>query len=297
MGLPRHFWSLKWSCFVAATPLASRSREWTLLSLFLAKNSTLFRLSWPAVLCWQQDKMAESCDRSSSMEPQLKFPGCSQYRRRSDNHFQCQQCCLNEGLTLCTQEAPCDMCKDWLPETWQALEKAVEQKRKHKTAKAAKRSQEMDDSIKIHAPDEGFQVAAMKRRDDGSSKKLDSAKRADSATSSASKAMEAESAGRPYRSRDKKKTLSSSIYVVGRSRFDGGLVSSGTKGSECHKLRSGDRGRRSHRLERCHDLLRSRHSPRRPQSGERAQPTSSSGGSSSRSRQADSMDALGSGRT
>ena len=204
--------------------------------------------------------MAESCDRSSSTEPQLKFPGCSYYRRRSDNHFRCQQCRLNEGLTLCTQEAPCDVCKDWLPEAWQALEKAVQQKRKRK---AAKKSQEMDDSIEIHAPEEGLQVPPVKRRDDGSSRKQDSTKRAESATSSASKATEAESADRPSRSRDKKKTLSSSISVVGRSRSDGGPVPYGTKGSERHRSRSGDQGRRSHGSERRHDSPRSRHSPRR----------------------------------
>ena len=113
--------------------------------------------------------MAELRDRSSSTEPQLKFPGCSHYRRRSDTHFHCQQCHLNEGLTLCTHEAPCDVCKDWLPEAWEALEKAAQQKRKHKAAAAAravKKSQEMDDSIEIHAPEEGIQVPPAKRRDD-----------------------------------------------------------------------------------------------------------------------------------
>ena len=48
-------------------------------------------------------------------------------------------------------------------------------------ARAAKKSQEMDDSIEIHAPEEGIQVPAAKRRDDGSSK---TKKRAESATSS-----------------------------------------------------------------------------------------------------------------
>ena len=231
--------------------------------------------------------MTESRDRSSSMEPQLKFPGCSYYKRRSDDHFRCQQCRLNEGLTLCTQETPCDVCKDWLPEAWQALERAVQQKRKGKAAvaaKAAKKSQEMDDSIEIHGPEEGLQVPPVKRKDDGSSKKQESTKRAESVTSSTSKATEADSVGRPSRSRD-------SLSVVGRSRSDG---PSGTKGSERHRSRSGDRGRRSHGSERHHDSPRSRHSPRR-QSGERTRPTSSSGGSSSRSRQADSRDAQGSG--
>ena len=57
--------------------------------------------------------MAESHDRSSSQEPQLKFPGCSHFRRRSDNHHRCQQCRLNDGLTLCMWESPCDVCRDW----------------------------------------------------------------------------------------------------------------------------------------------------------------------------------------
>ena len=195
--------------------------------------------------------MVESRDRSSSTEPLLKFPGCSHYRRWSNNHFWCQQCRLNEGLTLCTQEGPGDVCKDWLPEAWQVLEKAVQQKQKRKAAaaaKAAKKSQEMDDSIEIHAPEEGIQVPPVKRRDDGSSK---TKKRGESATSS--KAMEAESADRPFRSRDKKKTLSSSVSVVGRSRSDGGPVPSGTNGSERHRSRSGDRGRRGHYSERRHD--------------------------------------------
>ena len=60
----------------------------------------------------------------------------------------------------------------------------------------------MDDSIEIHAPEEGLQVHPVKRKDDGSSKKLDSTKRAVSATSSKSKAMEEDSAGRPSRFRD-----------------------------------------------------------------------------------------------
>ena len=76
---------------------------------------------------------------------------------------------------------------------------------------------------------------------------------------------------------------------MGRSRSDG---PSGTKGSECHRSRSGERGRRDrgHGSERRHD------SPRHRESGERARATSSSGGSSSRSKQAYSSDVPGSGR-
>ena len=79
-----------------------------------------------------------SRDRSSSAESQLKFPGCTHFRRRNDNHYGCQQCRLNKGLTLCTEDSPCDICKDGLPEAWQAQAKANEQKKRRKAAAAAK---------------------------------------------------------------------------------------------------------------------------------------------------------------
>ena len=101
--------------------------------------------------------MAESRDRSSSQEPQLKFPGCSHFRRRSDNHHRCQQCRLNDGLTLCTQESLCEVCKDWLPEVWDALDKVLRQKQKREAAAAAKRAHDtMDDSIELLAPEDGL---------------------------------------------------------------------------------------------------------------------------------------------
>ena len=279
---------------------------------FWPEKSTLFRLRGQPCFV---DKMAESRDRSSSTEAQLKFPGCSHFRRRSDTHHRCQQCRLNEGLTLCTQDSPCEVCKDWLPEAWEALQNAVQQKRKRKAATAvrvAKKSQEMDDSIELHAPEEGIHVPAAKRRDDGSSK---TKKRAESARSSkateaksadrpskshdsSSKATEAESADRLSRSREKrKKTLSSSVSVVGNSRSDGSPVPSGTSGSEHHGSHSDDRDRdrRGHGSDRRHDSPRSSHSSRRRRSGERSRPTSL-GGSSSRARHTDPTDAPGSGR-
>ena len=65
--------------------------------------------------------MAErSRDRSPSAESQPKFPDCSHFRRRNENHRRCQQCRLNAGLPLCTQDSPCLVCKDWLPEAWKA---------------------------------------------------------------------------------------------------------------------------------------------------------------------------------
>ena len=157
-------------------------------------------------------------------------------------------------------------------------------------ARAAKKSQEMDDSIELHAPEEGIQVPPAKRRDDGSSK---TKKKAESASSSkameaksadwpskshdsSSKATEAESANRLSRSREKKKkTLSSSVSVVGSSRSDSGPVPSGTNGSEHHGSRNDDRDRRGHGSDRRHDSSRSSHSSRRRRSGERSWPMSS----------------------
>ena len=125
----------------------------------------------------------------------------------------------------------------------------------------------------------------------------DSAKRAKTATSSMSKATEGDYAGRPSRSSDRSRTVSSSVSVVGRSRSDGGPMPSRTNGSECHRSSSGERGRRDrgHRSERCHQSSRFHHSTRHRESGEWARPTSSSGESSSRSKQADSTDVPGYG--
>ena len=109
--------------------------------------------------------MVEPHDRSSSQEPQLKFPGCSHFRRRSDNHHHCQQCYLNDGLALCTRESPCDVSRDWLPEAWVALDKAVKQEQKCKAAAAAKRANDsMGDSIELHVPEDGLQAPPVKKR-------------------------------------------------------------------------------------------------------------------------------------
>ena len=91
--------------------------------------------------------MAEPRDRSSSTEPQLKFLGCSHFRRRSDNHQRCQQCRLKDGITLCTRKSSSEVCNDWLLEAWDVLDKAVKQKQKCKASAAAKRAHEINDSI------------------------------------------------------------------------------------------------------------------------------------------------------
>ena len=121
--------------------------------------------------------MAEerSRDRSLSAESQPKFPGCSHFRRRNDNHLRCQQCRLNEGQPLCTQDRPCLACKDWLPEAWAAQAKANAQRNRRKAAaaaKAAKKASEetMDDSVEIHAPEEAIQLPSKGSKSEGSSK-------------------------------------------------------------------------------------------------------------------------------
>ena len=77
---------------------------------------------------------------------------------------------------MCTEDSPCEVCKVWLPEAWQAEEKANEQKRKRKAAaaaKAAKKSHEretMDDSVEIHALEDALQLPPTKLKSNGSSK-------------------------------------------------------------------------------------------------------------------------------
>ena len=141
----------------------------------------------------------------------------------------------------------------------------------------------MDDSVEIHAPEEVLQFPA-KRSSEGSSK----SKRTKTATSSGSKATEVEkSAVRPSRSSEPKKSVASSVSVVGWPSSDG---------SEHHRSRSGDHKRRSHGSDRRQDSPRhhaSRHDSGRRE-GEQSRPTSS-GGSSSR-RQADSTGGSGSSR-
>ena len=225
--------------------------------------------------------MAEPRDRSSSQEPQLKFLGCSCYRRRSDNHHRCQQCCLKDIFTLCTSEVPCDVCRDWLPEAWAALDKALKQKMK--AAAAAKRAHDsMDESIELHAPEDGLQAPPIKKRDDGSTwQQHDSARKDKTATSSkTSKATD----DRLSRSHDKKssKTHSSSVSAVDRSSLSDGP--SGIRGSDRHRSHSDERGHRDHHRgsSRRHKSPRARHSLRRHESGGRTRPSSSSGRSSSK---------------
>ena len=123
-----------------------------------------------------REKMAErSHDRSSSTESQPKFPECSHFRRRNDNHRRCQQCRLNDGLPLCTQDSPCLVCQDWLPEAWTAQAKAIAQRNRRKAAAAAKAARKetemMDDSVELHAPRDAFPTKRTKSEDSSKAKR------------------------------------------------------------------------------------------------------------------------------
>ena len=154
--------------------------------------------------------MAEerSLDSSSSAESQPKFPGCSHFRRRNDNHFRCQQCRLNEGQSLCIQDSPCLVCKDWLPEAWVAQAKANTQRNRRKAAaaaKAAKKAEEtMDNTVEIHAPEEAIQLPSKRSTSEGSSK----TKR------TKTKATTSKESSQP-------KSVVSSVSVVGRTSSHG----------------------------------------------------------------------------
>ena len=121
--------------------------------------------------------MAErSRDRSSSTESQPKFPECSHFRRRNDNHRRCQQCRLNDGLPLCTQDSPCLVCQDWLPEAWTAQAKAIAQRNRRKAAAAAKAARKetemLDNSVELHAPRDAFPTKRTKSKDSSKAKRF-----------------------------------------------------------------------------------------------------------------------------
>ena len=122
--------------------------------------------------------MAErSRDRSLSTESQPKFPECSHFRRRNDNHRRCQQSRLNDVLPLCTQDSPCLVCKDWLPEAWTAQAKATAQRNRRKAAAAAKaakkESEIMNDSVELHAPRDPFPAKRTKSEDSSKAKRFE----------------------------------------------------------------------------------------------------------------------------
>ena len=199
--------------------------------------------------------MAErSRDRSSSTKSQPKFPECSYFRRRNDNHRRCQQCRLNDGLPLCTQDSPCLVCQDWLPEAWTAQAKATAQRNRRKAAAAAKaarkETQMMDDSVELHASRHAFPTKRPK------SEESSKAKRSKTVASSS-----------------QPKSVASSVTAVERPS---------SHGSDHRRSRTPERKGRHGESPRHQLSRRDGHSSDRRES-ERARP-SSSGGSSSRRR-------------
>ena len=128
------------------------------------------------VFAWLREIMAErSRDRPSSTESQPKFPECTHFRRRNDNHRRCQQFRMNDGLPLCTQDSPCLVCQDWLPEAWTTQAKAIAQRNRRKaaaTVKAARKETEMlDNSVELHAPRDAFPTKRTKSKDSSKAKR------------------------------------------------------------------------------------------------------------------------------
>ena len=199
--------------------------------------------------------MAErSRDRSSSTESQPKFPECSHFRRRNDNHRRCQQCRLNDGLPLCTQDSPCLVCQDWLPEAWTAQAKATAQRNCRKVAAAAKAARKetemMDDSVELHAPRHAFPTKRPKSEESSKTKR-----------------------SKTVASSSQPKSVASSVTAVERPS---------SHGSDHRRSRTLERKRRHGESPRHQSSRRDGHSSDRRES-ERARP-SSSGGSSSRRR-------------
>ena len=199
--------------------------------------------------------MAErSRDRSSSNESQPKFPECSHFRRRNDNHRRCQQCRLNAGLPLCTQDSPCLVCQDWLPEAWTAHAKATAQRNRRKAAAAAKAARKetemMDDSVELHAPRHAFPTKRPKSEESSKTKR-----------------------SKTVASSSQPKSVASSVSAAERPS---------SHGSGHRRSRTPERKRRHGESPRHQSSRRDGHSSDRRES-ERDRP-SSSGGSSSRRR-------------
>ena len=256
-GLPRHYRRRrkKNSC-VAVRRLVSWSQAVFWSSTLRVKPCLCLCLAVPA----RENGGKITWHWSSSSESQpIKFPECSHFRHRNDNYRRCQQCHLNDGLPLCTQDSPCLVCKDWLPEAWTAQAKAMAQRNRRKAAAAAKaakkESEIMDDSVERHAPRDAFPSKRTKSED--SSK----AKRSKTATSSS-----------------QPKSVASGITAVGRPsshRSDHGRSRTPER-----KRRHGEEKRQE--SPRHQSSRRDGHSSDRRKS-ERARP-SSSGGASSRRR-------------
>ena len=111
-----------------------RLASWSQAVFFWSSRLRVLKLFVYVFACLQEKMAERSRDRSSSTESQPKFPECSHFRRRNDNHRRCQRRRLNDGLPLCTQDSPCRVCQDWLPEAWTAQAKAIAQRNRRKAA-------------------------------------------------------------------------------------------------------------------------------------------------------------------
>ena len=200
------------------------------------------------------DKMADSHDRrSSSRESAPKFPKCSFFRKKRDNHKHCQQCRFNDGDHECSRQTPCVVSESWLTENWPP------QKLKRKAAAASKKLQEaMDNSVEIHAPEETLGPQEKK------SKKSDRSSHHKSKSKSDKPATESCSGG-------------VQLQVVCPSRSDG--MSRTETGTDRHHWRSRNEDRHKDRYSSDHGssrhLSKRRRSPHH-HSSEHRRPSSSS---------------------
>ena len=174
----------------------------------------------------------------------------------------------SENQDLQARQILCSVCETWLPENWDAHEKAESQKLKRKAASAAKKLQDaMDNSIKIQAPEEVLGPKEMKSRksDEMTCHKSKSHK---SATGDRSGGVQSKVV-RPSKSDRTSRTETGMYGHHHRSRDE-------DRRRDCHSY-SRDHGSHRHRLERCH-------LPRRHTSDHYC-PASTSGRSSDRGRE------------
>ena len=109
----------------------SKKRSW-LVAAYLAHQSVAGVGVVPYHI-WHNTSFIPTCVKSRSLPVNnarwQNHVTCRLCRNRSSSslvahssdvvvttHHRCQQCRLNNGLTLCTKESPWDVCRDWLPE-------------------------------------------------------------------------------------------------------------------------------------------------------------------------------------
>ena len=170
-----------------------------LLKSLLVKKSSLFRLRNQSCLCWRN---------RSHVISRLQSRNSSSRAARIIVDATTITTVVNSVVWTRALRFALKSVRIGCRRPGKSQEKAIKQKCKREAAaaaKAAKKSQErdaMDDSVEVHAPKDALQLPPAKHKSDGSSK----TKRAKTATGSGSKATEADSAGRPSRSREQKKS-------------------------------------------------------------------------------------------